>query len=377
MSPRTHTDMALEEEKSPYPLFDHPILKAAASLKGGRIKIEAKGLLSAMPKVRSSLEMIDGQIPALASEKLCISTWMPPAPSLALHRLAASSMKAALGRRIPDQVTISITEECPNRCIHCALPDSGRHLRLEPETIKDVITQILELGTTLVIFDGGEPATYQELPEVVSAVDDRAISTLFTSGAGFSPALARRLKAAGLYAVNISLDSPVEKEHDIMRGRQGVFNDAMQAIKNAKEAGLLVDLYVVLRRENIHHLQEFHHLAKMKGVHELTFFEVVPVGRYLGRSDAALSPQDYSALDKFVSHSGWPKIFSVPAALSRLGCFAGRNWMHIAPDGEVYPCACMPHSMGSIFHEPVSRIWRRMAGLPTRGSKICPMRGNV
>ena len=40
-----------------------------------------------------------------------------------------------------------------------------------------------------------------------------------------------------------------------MRGREGVFSEAMQAVENALAAGLLVDLYVVLRRENMPHLQ--------------------------------------------------------------------------------------------------------------------------
>lgn len=364
----------MTKDEPSYPLFKNSLLQAYVSLRDGRIKARSKGPLSAMPGVRSALEMIDGQVPALAEEQLYISTWMPPVPSRAFHRLVESQMKSLLGIRTPDQVTISITEDCPNRCIHCALPDSGRHLRLEPEKVIDTIAQILEMGTTLVIFDGGEPAIYRELPDLVACVDERAISTLFTSGAGFTPELARRLKDAGLYAVNVSLDSPVPEEHDAMRGRYGVFQDAINAIKYAKEAGLLVDMYVVLRHDNIGHLQGFHNLAKRLGAHEVTFFEVVPVGRWLGRTNMALSSADQAILDSFVSRSGAPRIFSVPEARRRFGCFAGRTWMHIAPSGEVYPCACMPQSFGSIFQEPVARIWQRMASLPFRGSKICPMR---
>jgi MoaA/NifB/PqqE/SkfB family radical SAM enzyme len=361
----------IESEERSFPLFNHCLLKVSAALKDGRIRIRAKGPLSAMPGVRSALEMIDGQVPAQAGEKLCISTWMPPVPSRAFQRLAESQIKALLGKRTPDQVTISITEECPNRCVHCALPDSKRGLRLEPKTVKEIINQILDLGTTL---DGGEPAIYRELPELVASVDDRAISTLFTSGAGFSSTLAKKLKNAGLYAVNVSLDSPVPEEHDAMRGRYGVFRDAMRAIEFAKEAGLLVDLYVVLRGGNMCHLEEFHKLAKTVGAHELTFFEVVPVGRWSGKTNVALSSADRAALDSFVSRSWAPRIFSVPAARKRFGCFAGRTWMHVTPSGDVYPCACMPKSYGNIFEESIAEIWQKMDSLPFKGSKVCPMR---
>jgi len=150
----------------------------------------------------------------------------------------------------------------------------------------------------------------------------------------------------------------------------------MQAIENALHAGLLVDLYVVLRRENMHHLREFHELAHCRGAHELTFFEVVPTGRWSGRKEAALSPEDHDLLDKFVSSSGAPRIFSVPDAYRRFGCFAASSWMHITPAGDVYPCACYPQSWGSIFEEPVRKIWGRMSSFPHKGRKKCPMREN-
>ena len=363
--------MSTEKE---YLLYDSPLLRAVARLQEGRVKVDFKGPLSLFPAMRSAAGMIDGQLPASAGERLCLSTWHPPVPSLAFRRFAGSQVKALFGIRTPDQVTISITEECPNRCLHCALPDSGRKLLLAPDVVKDLIKQILDMGTTLVIFDGGEPTLYRDLPDLVEAVDHRAVSTLFTSGVGFSAQLARRLKEAGLYAVNVSLDSPVAEEHDAMRGREGAFRDAMRGAENALLAGLLVDIYVVLRRQNVKHLKEFHSLARRTGAHELTFFEVVPTGRWAKKSGVTLCEEDHRDLERFVQEAGPPRIFSVPGALRRFGCFAGRSWMHVAPSGEISPCACMPESWGSIFKEPVRGIWQRMGRLSTRGEKVCPMR---
>jgi MoaA/NifB/PqqE/SkfB family radical SAM enzyme len=359
-----------------YALYRHPLLKAEARVLQGRTSISVSGPLSHLPMIKSAMQMFDRQIPVRSDEQLSLSTWIPPVPSRAFDRLAKSRIKALLGMRTPDQVTISITEECPNRCAHCALPNSGNKLRLSPKTVKDLIGQILDLGTTLIIFDGGEPALYKELPELVASVGDRAISTMFTSGAGFGEDLACRLKQAGLYAVNVSLDSPLPEEHDAMRGRSGVFQDALNAAKYALQAGLLVNLYVVLRRENMHHLQRFHDMARRTGAHELTFFEIVPTGRWSDRREAALTAQDHAHLAEFVSRSGAPRIFSVPDAYKRFGCFAASSWMHVTPGGEVFPCACYPQSWGSIFEEPVKKIWRRMSSFPYRGSKSCPMRKN-
>ncbi|HUM81835.1 MAG TPA: radical SAM protein, partial [Methanothrix sp.] len=182
------------------------------------------------------------------------------------------------------------------------------------------------------------------------------------------------LAEAGLYAVNVSLDSPLAEEHDLMRGRKGVFSEAMAAVEHALEAGLLVDLYVVLRRENMHHLQAFHDLAKSTGAQELTFFEVVATGRWSERQNIALTPQDHERLAAFVRGAAEPRIFSVPEAYKLFGCFAASSWMHITPAGEVYPCSCYPESWGSIFVEPLKEIWRRMGSFPFKKSKTCPMR---
>jgi MoaA/NifB/PqqE/SkfB family radical SAM enzyme len=358
-----------------YQLYSSPLLRAEARVENGLVKIETSGPLSGLRLIRSAMQMFEGQVPSQAEKnRLCLSTWIPPIPSRAFSRLADSRVRKLLGWRTPDQVTISITEECPNHCAHCALPNSGNRLHLTPETVKDVIGQVLEMGTTLVIFDGGEPALYRELPELVAAVDDRAISTLFTSGAGFTASLAGRLKDAGLYAVNVSLDSPIEEEHDLMRGREGVFSEAMQAVRYSREAGLLVDLYVVLRRENMVHLEWFHDLARRTGANELTFFEVVSTGRWSDRQNIALTPDDHARLDEFVRNAKGPRIFSVPEAYRHFGCFAAGSWMHVTPAGEVYPCSCYPESWGSIFDEPVRKIWGRMGAFPYKKSKVCPMR---
>ena len=108
-----------------YVLYNNPLLKAKAFVRAERVTLDVSGPLAHLPMIKSALQMFDGQIPVLAAEKLHLSTWIPPVPSKAFDRLANSRVKGLLGVRTPDQVTISITEVCPNHCAHCALPDSG------------------------------------------------------------------------------------------------------------------------------------------------------------------------------------------------------------------------------------------------------------
>nr|QNO47900.1 hypothetical protein LLFONJKP_00021 [Methanosarcinales archaeon ANME-2c ERB4] len=61
---------------------------------------------------------------------------VPPIPGKAFDRLVKRQFNAKSGKNIPDQVTISITEDCPNRCTHCALPDTGNRTSLSPDEVK-------------------------------------------------------------------------------------------------------------------------------------------------------------------------------------------------------------------------------------------------
>ncbi|MDP2217028.1 MAG: hypothetical protein Q8J68_07085 [Methanolobus sp.] len=52
-----------------------------------------------------------------------------------------------------------------------------------------------------------------------------------------------------------------------MRGRLGVFREAMSAIHKGLDVGLLVNMYVVLSPRNICELDDFYSLAREAGVH--------------------------------------------------------------------------------------------------------------
>lgn len=89
--------------------------------------------------------------------------------------------------------------------------------------IKRAISQALEMGSYLITFDGGEPMLRRDLPDLVSSVDHRAVAASFTSGYHLTADMARQLKDAGLYAVRISIDSPIEEKHDHFRGGEEPF----------------------------------------------------------------------------------------------------------------------------------------------------------
>jgi MoaA/NifB/PqqE/SkfB family radical SAM enzyme len=367
-------------------VYDSPLLKVNASTENEKIVLDAEGPLSQLTKpfLRRINNIFAEEKPiSVTEDKIIFSTWIPPIPGPVFSRVISAEIAAIRKKRVPDQFTIGITARCPNRCIHCGAADIKPEKELTLDEISNAVKQSLALGTYLVSFDGGETMLRDDLVEMVSRVDkSMAIATCFTSGFKLSEERAKDLKAAGLYAARISLDSPFEAEHDRIRGRSGAYRDAISGIRNAIAAEILTDMFVVVSPHNIDDLDEFYNLAADLGVHEISIYEIIAVGRWLDHEDEVIGEKDISRLEKFQktmnSKPEGPRITAFPYFMGPdlFGCFAGRRWMHVASDGEVMPCAYTPLSFGNMCEEPLEAIWKRMGkhNAYKKDSTYCMMR---
>jgi MoaA/NifB/PqqE/SkfB family radical SAM enzyme len=359
-----------------------PLLRIEAFPEGRGIRLGARGALA--PLARPVLDrinkiFIDEKPISVGPDRFIFSTWIPPAPSEAFDRMLSAQVAALTRRPVPDQFSIAVMRACPNDCIHCSAPSRQGEI-LESGVVKGAISQAMDMGSYLITFDGGEPMLRKDLPDLVSFVDSRAIATSFTSGYHLTAERARQLRQAGLYAVRISIDSPFEKEHDRVRGREGAFSDALDGAKNALEAGLLVDLFMVTSPHNIDHLEDAFSLATDLGVHELSFYEIVAVGRWASHEDEVLTNDDVLRLERFhkeKNRSNGPRVSALPYLLGpeMFGCFAGRRWIHVDGAGEAFPCAYMPLSFGNIKEKSLLEIWKEMTRYQWfQGRCSCQMR---
>ncbi len=345
-----------------------PLLRIEASAKWQGIQLIPKGPLASLarPVINRINKIFANEKPISSGpERFIFSTWIPPAPSLAFDRMLSAQVGAMTRRSVPDQFSIAIMRACPNDCIHCSAPSRQGEI-LDSAIIKRAIGEALGLGSYLVTFDGGETMLRKDLPDLVSFVDKRAIATAFSSGYHLSPEVAVQLKQAGLYAVRISIDSPFEEQHDRVRGRRGAFQDALSGMRAALDAGLLVDLFMVTSPHNIDQLDEAHALATEIGVHELSLYEIVAVGRWSSHEDEVLSAEDVKRLEQFhkkMNRVEGPRVTALPYLQSpeMFGCFAGRRWIHVDAGGNALPCAYMPLNFGNIKDKSLQEIWKSMS----------------
>jgi MoaA/NifB/PqqE/SkfB family radical SAM enzyme len=365
-------------------VYDKSYIKLNANIEDGKVQLVPEGTLSpvAKPIVNRINKLFLEEKPISVDDKTIIfSSWAPPIPSTAFDRLISAQIASVLKKRVPDQSSIGITMRCPNKCIHCGAADIIADPELSLDEVNRVIDESIELGSYLISFDGGEPMLRHDLADMVRHVDkSRAIATSFSSGYGLTPEKAKELKAAGMYAVRISIDSPRREEHERVRGRVGSYDDAMTGIDNALAAGILTDMFVVVSPDNIDELEDFYTLAENKGMHEMSLYEIIAVGRWLHHEDETIGPSDVDRLGRFQKEKNklrdGPRITAFPYFMGpdMFGCFAGRRWVHITSGGDVLPCAYTPLKFGNIRDEPLKVIWKRMGKTYRKTPPSCLMR---
>lgn len=142
-----------------------------------------------------------------------------------------------------DYLRISVTDRCNLRCIYC-MPDGvvefmPREEILSFDEIIGVIKTSVDKGITKIRLTGGEPLVRIDIVELVqkiAAIKGVKDLSMTTNGILLSK-FAKKLKAAGLHRVNISLDtlSPL-RYAEITRG--GNIEKVFEGIEAAKKAGL-------------------------------------------------------------------------------------------------------------------------------------------
>ena len=163
---------------------------------------------------------------------------------------------------------------------------------LTVEEMLKIVHAAAGLGITHYRITGGEPLVRKECVELVQkikAVPGTASVGITTNGVRLA-SCARDLKAAGCDSVNVSLDTVDAAEFAALTGRDAL-EQVKQGICAAKEAGLLVKLNAVHRKEL--HAQELIEFAEQEKV-PVRFIEVMPVGAgksYVGPSNEALKTE--------------------------------------------------------------------------------------
>ena len=287
---------------------------------------------------------------------------------------------------------------CNQKCLHCyaAGQPMGETPELSTEQWMTVLDTLRKANIPQVTFTGGEPTLRSDLVELVGAAE-WFVTRLNTNGRALTPELCAGLYDASLDSVQVTLYSAEGNIHNQLVGVTG-FNDTVQGIRHAVEAGLIVSVNTPLCSLNTHYADTLR-FAHSLGVRYATCSGLIPSGSACGQESraTALTPEQLTdilrqAVDT-AEELGMELDFTSPGwldeeTLCSLGlnlipsCGACLSNMAVTPDGKVVPCQSWlsDEPLGDLLHDEWADIWDspRCAAIRAESAKmehLCQLKG--
>lgn len=195
-------------------------------------------------------------------------------------------LRAVLNARAykPLYVKIKVNYGCNLKCEMCKHWRETRETPIPMERFREVISELAELGCQKIHFSGGEPMLRPQLPDLIEYATGLGIRvTLTTNGTLIDKVKAKRLVEAGLRGVNVSIDSPLRKMHEKIRGVEGSFKLTTRAValfrRYAHKGKLTVRINTVVGRSNYETLATLPDLAHELGADGIN---LIPVDDHCG-----------------------------------------------------------------------------------------------
>ncbi len=284
----------------------------------------------------------------------------------------------------------SLTDACNLDCKYCFAdaeyhpPGSKEpiHDPLSTKDVCDIIDNIYEAGTEIVMFAGGEPTLREDLVDIVRYTSTRMSVAMNTNGYLLDGKYCSELAAAGLSQVKVSVDG-MEKNHDWNRG-EGSFKRVIDAVNNFKRVGVpKVMMIMTLSSVNYDELETVLELSMNMGV-DFTMVEFLPLGKAAERKEWALTKDQIKRAQRYLVQAqkryGWQRVaFENRYVVSEdehckgvcmdpnrpanfydfcVGCISGLYSYCIKASGKVVAGDIMTLEVGDLRKERLKDIWK-------------------
>ncbi|MEM8640831.1 MAG: radical SAM protein [Cyanobacteria bacterium P01_G01_bin.54] len=299
------------------------------------------------------------------------AVFSPPAA----HFIARALYRTIQNKNLPNLMSFAVNADCNAACEHCSffegVEQPGKAV-LSLAQAQQVIQAAQELGVSVINFVGGEPLQRPDLPELIGTVDKQLSTTVLFTNGWLLGDRARELKTAGLDSIYVSIDRADSQAHDRFRRKPGLFEQAIQGIKVAKNLGFSLGISATLTPEAYAdgELDRLVQLACKLGIHEVLVFDALPSGRYRDRTDLVETDnwveRMIQSARRYNQNPRDPGVvfYSYFTSHRSVGCACGTSYFYVSPYGEVMSCDFNHHSFGNVLEEPLWRIWERLTTTP-------------
>jgi uncharacterized radical SAM superfamily Fe-S cluster-containing enzyme len=162
-----------------------------------------------------------------------------------VFRCGAVPLPAEDKRPVGSRLWLYTNFDCNLHCDYCCVRSSPSAPRRELglARVQRIAREAAELGVKEIFVTGGEPFLLEDIGEILLSCTAAAPTTVLTNGMLFAGRRADSLRALprDRVVLQISLDSPTPKLHDLHRGR-GTWARAREGIQHARAQGFRVRL---------------------------------------------------------------------------------------------------------------------------------------
>jgi MoaA/NifB/PqqE/SkfB family radical SAM enzyme len=204
-------------------------------------------------------------------------------------------------------IALDLTYNCNFRCRHCYNSSGEHHMiakEMPNEKYLEIAKEIAELGPSQVCLCGGETLLKKDLLcqiiRTIKEVNPKVLVNTVSNGYLMTPEIAKELKDAGIYSVQISLDGATKEVHEWLRGHEGAFEHATNALRYLTEAGINPGVACCPTKKNFEQIPEIAKLAFELGSNIFRIQPIMIIGRAKEISEFALSELEYTKLARTV-----------------------------------------------------------------------------
>ena len=270
------------------------------------------------------------------------------------------------------------TLKCNISCKHCGsdCKSSAESKDMPAEDflrVIDSITPSVNPNQVNIIITGGEPLMRNDLEQVGLALYRRGYPWgIVSNGLALTRDRLKRLMAAGLHAITISLDG-LEDSHNWLRGHSNSFLRASEAIKMlVHESELEWDVVTCVNHKNYHQLEEMKKYLYTIGVRRWRVFTIFPVGRAAQHPEFQLTDEEFTGLMEFIKTTRKEKRINLQYACEGFlgnyegdvrdhfySCTAGISVASILSDGSISACLSIRsnYQQGNIYQDDFMDVW--------------------
>ena len=273
-----------------------------------------------------------------------------------------------------------VTRACALACRHCrAIAQPQAHPdELSHEEAMALVDRIAELAPPMLVLTGGDPMMRADIYDIITRATEKGLRV------ALSPAATnrlintdfRRLRAAGVVSMSLSLDGASRESHDRFRGVPHTFERTLQAARAAMEAGIQLQINTTLAQSTLPELDGFIELMRSIKPDVWSVFVLVPTGR--------ADQRDLPTADQL--EEVWQRLRDLrnelPFAIKtteghhyrRVLMQAARNGaapprhtvptrdgkgvLFISHTGEIQPSGFLPITAGNVRHDDLAHIYR-------------------